>query len=86
MTNFLAQLKKEALENAKSQTTETYKIDLTNPSDEDVQRLLNKNVNFGKYKGRTFRHVLMHDYEYFKWMHKHMKPEWAMFKVFKKLV
>lgn len=85
MTHYLLNLKSKATKNAETQP-EGHVIDVDNPTQEDVDRLLAKTVNFGKYKGSTFEHVLMNDYNYFKWMQRKMKPEWVMTKVFSKLV
>ena len=85
MTNYLSNLKSKAEKNAETQPME-HTIDVDNPLQEDVDRMLSKNVNFGKYKGATFKHVLLNDYNYFKWMQRKMKPEWTMTKVFSKLV
>lgn len=85
MDDYLIKLKSEACENAKTQPVD-HIIDTDNPQKEDVERLLNKTVNFGKYKGSTFKYVLMNDYSYFKWMQRKMKPEWVITKVFAHLV
>jgi uncharacterized protein (DUF3820 family) len=85
MTDYLSNLKSKAVKNAETQPAERV-IDVDNPPQEDVERLLSKTVNFGKYKGSTFKHVLLTDYNYFKWMQRKMKPEWVMTKVFSKLV
>jgi len=85
--SYISNLKAEAVTKAKSQPKpDIAQIDVDNPSKQELDRLLSKSVNFGKYKGYTFQHVLMNDYNYFKWMVKKMKPDWVMTKVFTNLV
>ena len=80
----LAQLIQKAKDTEQPEPVE-YKDEFT---EEEIEKFLQYEVNFGKYKGKTWAYVYVHDSRYFKWavynteMEKYRPKTYAVFNYF----